>query len=70
MLDEAGNAPYEAKQTYRRTLDMELEAPQVDPQDERSMSEYVAYKREREREDPRALAQQRKQEDALADVTF
>lgn len=70
MLDEAGGGGFEARQAYRRTLDIELEAPAVDPKDEDSVSAYVAYKREQERGDPGAVAQQRRQDDALADVTF
>jgi hypothetical protein len=70
MLAEAGGAPYEARQAYRRTLDIELEAPAVDPRDEQSVTGYVRYKRERERDSPEAVAQQRRQEDALADVTL
>lgn len=70
MLDEVGSAPYEARQAYRRTLNLELEAPSVDENDPKSVSEYVRYKREHERGSPEALEQQRRQEDALADVTF
>ena len=70
MLAEGSTGPFEARQAYRRMLDLELEAPAVDPRDEESVSEYMRYKRQREREDPEAVAQQRRQEAALQEFTF
>ena len=70
MLAEGSTGPFEARQAYRRMLDLELEAPAVDPRDADSVNEYVAYKRDRERGDPEAIAQQRRQEAALEDMTF
>jgi hypothetical protein len=70
MLDEVGSAPYEARQAYRRALDIELEAPALDPDDEQSVSKRIAYERDRRRKSPQAIAQQRRQEAQLADMTL
>jgi hypothetical protein len=70
MLDQAGTSSYEARQAYRETLDLELEAPVVDPADEQSVSERVRYERDRRRKSPEALEQQRRQEAQLDHLTL
>ena len=71
MLAEAGDGlSYEARREWREAMDLALEAPEVDPQDEDSVRDRVAFERDRRRQSASAIEQQRRQDAALDDVTF